>query len=236
MGFIEVPAINIGDEIKADTFNTFIAQVNNIAGKINDENVQNEGIDRRNILTNAVQKTGTTSKYLYRSTADHVIPGPATIYQTITQIDLTGAGSGHPIMVGRPTTIDLENSEWLLVNCSFSFRVMEPLLAPASSAGNGGYQVEFRLVYDDIVAGIALAQVAGTERKFTHFMSMHNGYHADTRYSCTIVAAIQAGTTSTGKNTMAVALQGKNVMSNNTSTSGIAVVEEVQMFARVIRR
>ena len=236
MAFITVPSINVGDEITVDTFNTFITEVNNVQGNLNDENIQNEGIDRRNINTDAIQKLNTSSKYLYRSSDDHVIPGPATIFQTITQIDLTGAGSGHPIMVGRPTTIDLDNSEFLLVNCSFSFRVMEPLIPSASSAGNGGYQVEFRLVYDDTVAGIALAEVSGTQRKFTHFMSMHNGFHADTRYSCTIVAAIQATSTSTGKNKMAVSLQGKNIMSNNTSTSGIAVVEEVQMFARVIRR
>ena len=95
-------------------------------------------------------------------------------------------------------------------------------------------------MFDDLSAGIALQPMAGTERRFNNFMSMHiragSEKHAFTRYSCTIVAALQADTTTAGTNQIAVGLQARDRLSNNTSLNGFAIVEEVQLFARVIRR
>ena len=63
-------------------------------------------------------------------------------------------------------------------------------------------------------------------------------YHSNNRYSCTIVALIQAQATTSGTNNIRVGLQGRDKYSNDPTgiIDGEAFVEEVQMFARVIRR
>ena len=235
MAFVSVPAINIGDEIKVDTLNTFISEIQAVPGNINEENVRDEGIDRRNLAASAIQQFEDTGVYIYRSSDDHEVTGSGTLFKTVQH-----STNGHPIEVG---TISCENGDFILISCSFSFRAGTNT-GLASSQNQGGYEVHFRLVFDDLVAGIALQPMAGTERRFNNFMSMHTRLsspkHAFTRYSCTIVAALQADTTTggttAGTNAIAVGLQARDRLSNNASLDGFAIVEEVQLFARVIRR
>ena len=49
MGIVAIPSINVGDEITSTTINTFIASVNALPTTINEDNVRDQGIDRRNI-------------------------------------------------------------------------------------------------------------------------------------------------------------------------------------------
>jgi len=233
MAFVSVPAINIGDEIKVDALNTFVSEIQAVPGNINEENIRDEGIDRRNLAASSIQKFEDTGVYIYRSSDDHEVTGSGTLFQTVQH-----STNGHPIEVG---TISCENGDFILISCSFSFRAGTNT-GLASSQNQGGYEVHFRLVFDDLSAGIALQPMAGTERRFNNFMSMHERLgtgtekHAFTRYSCTIVAALQADTTTAGTNQIAVGLQARDRLSNNTSLNGFAIVEEVQLFARVIRR
>lgn len=233
MAFITVPSINIGDEIKFETFNDFIDEVNAVPTNINADNVQDEGIDRRNLATSSVQKSsGFQGVYSYRSDSDHTIT--SNLFTTV-QNDV----SGHPIMVGRTAAIPCEDHEWIMVNCSFSFRTNVNTVKDAN-AGSGGQEVHFRLLWDDVGAGVVLNYVAGTERRFNNFLAIgtttSNRYHVRTRYSCTIVALLRPSDFGLGTHNVAIGLQSRVMESNTTGSNAFAVVDSVSMFARVIKR
>lgn len=244
MAFITVPSINIGDEIKVDTLNSFIDSVNAVPTNINAENIRDEGIDRRNLATDSVQVMSQKSIYYYASDEEHVIKGSGTSWVTVTQEDTSGGGSGHPVMVGRPTTITCEDDEWVMVNCSFSFRAgskaVTGITAPLAITQNkGGPEVRFRLIWDDVAQGVSLSYVSGTERRFNSFLGMDGGgirRHASARYSCTIVGAIKPSLYNSGNHTIAVGLQAIDRLSNDQSNQSSAVIESVSMIARVIKR
>tara|TARA_Y100000593_G_scaffold93486_1_gene188495 strand:+ start:1245 stop:1958 length:714 start_codon:yes stop_codon:yes gene_type:complete len=237
MAFITIPSIKIGDEITVDTLNTFINEVNAVPTAINEDNIRDEGIDRRNLATSAVQKISLTQGvYLYSSDAEHYYNN--NIWTTVTQVDSTGAGSGHPIMVGRTSTITCEDYEWILVSCSFSFRtnVLTPILA---SSNIGGQEVHFKLIWDDVAQGVVTAYVDGTERRFNNFIALGttgSQYHARTRYSCTIVAAIRPSDYGLGNHNVAVGLQAKVIEASGAASNAFVVIESVSMLARVIKR
>ena len=240
MAFITVPSINIGDEIKVDTLNSFIDEVNAVPTAINAENIRDEGIDRRNLATSSVQKvTKASGLYLYSSDVEHYFDNNA--WTTVTQKYSPSSGlvgSGHPIMVGRTLAITCEDYEWVLVNCSFSFRtnVTTPKLA---TVGDGGQEVYFRLLWDDVGAGVVLNYVDGTERRFNNYIAIGAPsalYHARTRYSCTIVAAIRPSDYGLGTHNVAIALQSRVFEANNSTPNAFAIIESVSMSARVIKR
>ena len=232
MAFITIPSINVGDEIKVSTLNSFIDEVNAVPTNINADNIRDEGIDRRNLASFSVQKVAKTEGvYLYSSDTDHTITN--NVFTTV-QNDT----SGHPIMVGRTAAITCEDNEWILVNCSFSFRT-NVHTSSVATAGRGGQEVHFRLLWDDVGAGVVLNYVLGTERRFNNFMAMGttgSQHHARTRYSCTIVAAIRPSDFNLGSHNVAIALQGKVIEASGIATNAFAVVESVSMFARVIKR
>ena len=142
-------------------------------------------------------------------------------------------------MVGTPSTIECDNGDWIMVHCSFSFRADPSAFALVASSNKGGQEVHFRLIFDDIVAGTVLTEIGGTERRFNSFMVMDDSpgkMHAHLRHSCTIVAAFQAVTTSTGKNKIAVGLQARDMYSKDFTIDGHTIVSEIKLFARVIKR
>ena len=232
MAFITIPSIKIGDEITVDTLNTFINEVNAVPTAINADNIRDEGIDRRNLDSGSVQKVfKTEGVYLYSSDTDHTIT--SNLFTTV-QNDT----SGHPIMVGRTAAITCEDYEWILVNCSFSFRT-NVTTSSIATHNRGGQEVHFRLLWDDVGAGVVLNYVPGTERRFNNFIAMGttgSQHHARTRYSCTIVAAIRPSDFNLGTHNVAVALQGKVIEANGTASNAFAIVDSVQMLARVIKR
>ena len=234
MAKVTVPSINVGDEIKEDTFNDFITSANDVPGSINADNVMNEGIDRRNLAADSVQLVKDTSIHVYQfGDTDHDVTG-TTSFQT-----LSNPLAGHPAMVGRPNPIECDNGDWIMVHCSFSIKA-DPgnFLVPVAAANKGGQEVHFRLIFDDIEAGTVLSEIGGTERRFNSFMVMDdtNPQHAQLRYSCTIVAAFQAVTTGSGNNKIAVALQARDMYSKDTTIDGLTIVSELQLIARVIKR
>tara|TARA_R110002110_G_scaffold51786_1_gene151488 strand:- start:1307 stop:2017 length:711 start_codon:yes stop_codon:yes gene_type:complete len=236
MAKVTVSSINVGDEIKASTFDDFIISANAVPGSINADNVMDEGIDRRNLAADSVQLVRDSFIYVYQyGDSDHDVTGTSS-FQTLT----TGV-AGQVAMVGNLTPIECDNGDWIMVHCSFSFRAATPLTA--AGANFGGQEVHFRLIFDDLVAGTVLTEIGGTERRFNCFMVMDDlvSQHAQLRYSCTIVAAFQAVTTSTGKNKIAVGLQGRDRLTRLSALlgqyqGGLTIVSELKLFARVIKR
>lgn len=236
MAKVTVPSINVGDEIKEDTFNDFITSANAVPGSINADNVMNEGIDRRNLAADSVQLVKNTSIHVYQfGDTDHDVVGTSS-FQT-----LSNPLAGHPAAVGRPSPIECDNGDWIMVHCSFSFRAVQPLTVAGSNFG--GQEVHFRLIFDDIEAGTVMTEIGGTERRFNHFMVMDDlvSQHAHLRYSCTIVAAFQAVTTGSGNNKIAVALQGRDMLTRLSALlgqyqGGLTIVSELKLIARVIKR
>ena len=230
MALITIPAIQIGDEIKVDTFNDFITSVNAVSTSgINAENIRDEGIDRRNLAASSVQEVFDTGIYSYSSAGDHEVIGS---YPSWGQVRETS--TGNDIQVGWPIGIESKDNEWIMVNCSFSFRAAATVLILASG-NKGGQEVHFKLRWKDLTAG-TINDIAGTERRFNSFMVMDTGYHSNLRYSCTIVGAIQPPSTLGGTHEIAIDLQARDQRSNDPLMAGQCIVEEVTMFARVIKR
>jgi hypothetical protein len=189
---------------------------------LNAENIRDEGIDRRNLATDCVQDVKSSSVYYYLSSFDHKVTGQNTSWQLIES-------SGTPISVGRAGPINCNSNEWIMVNCSFSFRA-ESGIIPATHM-KGGQEVHFKLQWKDSVSG-AVNDIGGTERRFNTFMVMNGGLHSNLRYSCTIVGAFRPSTTSE----ITIDLLGRDRRSNDPLIEGLCFVEEVTMFARVIKR
>ena len=234
MAIITIPTIKIGDEIKVETFNEFITSVNAVSTSgLNAENIRDEGIDRRNLATNSVQEMFDTGIYSYSSADDHEVIGAYPSWNKVSDIS-----TGKKIEVGRPTAIECKDNEWIMVNCSFSFRAAASVLIPASF-NSGGQEVHFKLRWQDLTAG-TINDIAGTERRFNTFMVMDTSigqkYHSNLRYSCTIVGAIQPLSTTSGTHEIAIDLQARDQRSKDPLQAGQCVVEQVTMFARVIKR
>ena len=234
MALITIPAINVGDEIKESTLNTFVNSVTAVNGNINQENIQDEGIDRRNLALDSIQKFDDTGLYFFKSDKEFEVTFTGNAFGLIRD------SNNIDVAVGKGAGIELKNFEFLLITCSFSFRAGHKTGGVPFNSNKGGYEVHFRLVFDDAVANINQDPIPGTERRFNNFLVLDGAqrYHSNNRYSCTIVALIQAQATTSGTNNIRVGLQGRDKYSNDPTgiLDGEAFVEEVQMFARVIRR
>jgi len=226
MAFVTIPSINTGDEIKVENFNDFITSVNAVTSSINAENIRDEGIDRRNLATNSVQEIRVGSDLFKDSGDTFQVAGSTTSF-----VPINSTTTGLPIKVG---VVNSKDDEFIMVNCSFSFTANNPKTF-VETDNRGGQEVEFKLQYKDYVSGV-VADIGGTKRAFNSFMSMHGNYHANLRYSCTIVAAFIPDSTTTGLHEIEVNLLGMDHYSNSNYPLGNCVVHDVTMFARVIKR
>lgn len=234
MAFITVPSIKIGDEIKFETFDDFINEVNAVSPSgINAENIRDEGIDRRNLASSSVQFASNLSSYNYQSNLTHYIPKTHPNFFQIT----TSPSGGTPIEVGY---FECAAGEWIFIGCSFSFEC-DGVRTNHPNNTTGAYELRFRLMWEDIEDGYFAAPMNGTERHFSSTLMCNgsNATKANLRYSCTIVSAVKPSayrTTNSGNHNIKVKLQGMALQSLDSSAVTEGVINSVSMHGRVIKR
>jgi len=231
MAIVTVPSLNIGDEIKVENFNDFITSVNDVSiNGINADNIRDEGIDRRNLATKCVQDVRSNAHYLFRNSGERF-----NVIGNVNLFSIRSTTTNTPIKVGP---ISSKDNEFIMVHCSFAFTADNPLTRPATH-GFGGQEVAFKLQYKDNVSGV-VDDIGGTRREFGNYLRMKaqsgNQYHANLRYSCTIVAAFLPASTSTGLHEIEVELLGTDGLPGLSSAGGTCEVHDVTLFARVIKR
>tara|TARA_R110000803_G_scaffold91766_1_gene159297 strand:+ start:653 stop:1336 length:684 start_codon:yes stop_codon:yes gene_type:complete len=227
MALITIPEIKVGDEITSTAINSFIASVNLLPTRINQENVRDQGIDRRNIAANCATLTATNANFLYKSDANHtMVTGTSTVALTTPAIKVGGA------------SLTLNQGEKAIIYCSFSYYVVynaTHLLVRTSGAG--GYQVNFELQWKYSAGSYAL--VTGTKRFSNIVLADYGGgarigYHFLPKGSMTIVTVLH-NTTGSAKS-YEVALAACSNRSIGTGNSTEAIVKYVQMSAKIVRK
>ena len=255
MAQITIPdEIKEGEVIDVTHINSFIEQMNDIGGtttSINGSNIRNEGIDRRNILRDQVQKTGEndTAGTWFMSgptrnesppvwlTVEYGNPSPTkiTAIAGATQLGYITEGPA-PALIAIP----VEAGDKLLITCSFAFSVF-PLDTASnnrtSNDPNGGYGVIFRLMSGS-------DYWLGTTRWFNTIAASNaqsGGYRpVPTQNTCTIVGYKEYA----AKQNVTVILQASCRRSKKSSAGSgtystkdnILRIKSFHMFAKIVRK
>ena len=230
MAKVSVPDLQIGNQITTSDFNTFITEMNAVGGDINQNNVRDEGIDRRNIANSTVQVTDhfSNSTIYHREAA-----GPYSIPNQTTWPFAILFASGNPALVlGGSATLECDNSDWIIVQCSFTFSLTASTVL--ASFNKGSPQANFRLCYEETQSATT-GPIGGSIRRFNSYL-VGGSFHVPSRSSCTIVAAVEAPTTSSGTNRYNFWLDAKCYHSKDTSITTVGEISQVQLFARVIKK
>tara|TARA_R110000765_G_scaffold381414_1_gene472675 strand:- start:225 stop:908 length:684 start_codon:yes stop_codon:yes gene_type:complete len=227
MALITIPEIKVGDEITSTAINTFIASVNLLPTRINQENVRDQGIDRRNIAANCATLTATNANFLYKSDSNHtMVTGTASVALTSPAIKVGG------------TSLTLANGEKAIIYCSFSYYfVYNATHILLRNSGSGSYYALFELQWKYVGGSYAL--VTGTKRWSTLVLADYGGgtrkgRHFLPKASMTIVTVLH-NTTGSSKN-YEVALGACATRSLSTGLSVEAIVKYVQMSAKIVRK
>lgn len=254
MAQITIPdEIKEGEVIDVTHINSFIEQMNDIGGtttSINGSNIRNEGIDRRNILRDQVQRTGEDEVVgtwfrsgPIRNESPPVWkwiqwgnPSPAQLggsaFSNAASLGYVTGGTG-PALTGIP----VEAGDKLLITCSFAFSVF-PLDTNSNDKSNtdpnGGYGVIFRLSSPNYYW-------PGTTRWFNTIAvsnAQGGGYRpVPTQNTCTIVGYKEYDT----KQNINVFLQAscrrsKKSGGNWKRKDNILRIKSFHIFAKIVRK
>lgn len=239
MAKITIPTINLDDEITSTDINTFINSVNALPNNLNEDNVREQGIDRRNVAQNCATLTGTSDLYRYRSDDDHAIPTNTTGVGTMTD-----GVSVYPIGVGAGASglITLADGEKMIVWASFEYHVKYNVANTQDrDAGDGAYELWFQLgsrnsggatPYVGIGSTLRISNIVLADRR--NASGLLRGRHFLPKASLTISTVIE--NTTGGNQTYGVALLGQARRSITNVITVEAYVKKVQMFCKVVRR
>tara|TARA_R110002167_G_scaffold126962_1_gene308143 strand:+ start:841 stop:1542 length:702 start_codon:yes stop_codon:yes gene_type:complete len=233
MGIVAIPSINVGDEITSTTINTFIASVNALPTTINEDNVRDQGIDRRNIAANCATYTDQTADFWYKSNASHVISTATGGVFGLTTPNIT---------IGAGSSLTLAPDEKMIIYCSFEYHVVLDLTASIrlnrdDASLPGAYEVQFSLGWK-YNGTPSYSAIVGSLRKSNIILASYEptipGYWFTPKASLTIVTVIE-NTTGLSKN-YNITLLGQAIRSNDFAKTVIANVESVQLFAKIVRK
>ena len=233
--FVKVPSINVGDEIKIETINEFINDVNSVPKNINEDNVRIEGIDRRNIKNKSVQELDPQGVFRSHSSFTYEVPH-TTVLSPVFE-----SSTGRRVQTGNSNAF---NGETVIVFFSCEY-VFDPGTAVSDPIGanTGGPEIKFSLQFRDLqTLHHNYNQIKGTERQFNTFLSTKT----DKKFSfltgaCTIVGAIQAATTTSGSNAFEIVPHvGHNYTDNNScgalARNGSCVLKNINLYTKIVRR
>lgn len=242
MAKVTIPSISVGDAITTTDLNTFISQVNAVpTSGLNEDNIQNEGIDRRNIKADQIQSAETTS-LVYFSFANSYSNSTTSSGRTSAAYQIVGSGFFSPITLGGGSsnpgvTVDVsaEAGDWILATCSFSFHTN---LDPNNVVG-GAPRIGFAIFVDNLTLGTS-SIVSGSRREYSNWMRTRDsagtlgtdGYFA-INDTCTIVAPLLVG----GAYDFQFELRGlKDRTRASGFTSDEVYLQDITFSARVIKR
>jgi len=238
MALVSIPNISPGQEITSTDINTFITSVNNTSSNLNDDNVQIQGIDTRNLADESVVFKETSEDWVYKEDNNH------TINTSSANFDILSTGSpAKNIGVGsQGTLVTVPDGQFLVVYCSFSYYVDYVVSERKNrNSGDGGYELKFKLAYKTTASGGYVAgatDINGTLRRSTIILAGYDnanpGKHILPRASMTIVGVIQNQTGS--DETYDVRLLANATRALDTSEAVTAYVKDVQMFGKIVRR
>ena len=239
MAKVTIPDLTLDEEITSAEINTFITSINALPNNLNDDNVREQGIDRRNIALNAVTLVDDADKYLYKSNSDHAI---ATAGAGLTK--MTDGVSSYPIGVGSGASglITLANGEKMIVWASFEYHVvLNATHVKNRNSGDGAYEVWFQFGVRNSGGGTAYSALPKTLRKSNLILADRQstvggipGKHFTPKASLTISTVIHNDTG--GNQNYDVALLGYASRSIATGATIEAKVVRVQMFAKIVRK
>lgn len=239
--FVNIPSIKVGDEIKEDTFNDFISEVTQVPSNINEDNVRIEGIDRRNIKITSIQETREVWEYksdnLHNLSLGH-----------LAKVTESGNSNKYIRAPQGATTVTCKNGEFIIVYFSAEFEVRHG--GHDKSAKKGGTEFEIRLIYEDTQTGHPTNDIPGTTRIYNSFLVTDNDdLSPHLRGCCTIVAAFQTKTTSSGNNEIFVLPFARAMYAKPSGRSGTlifansnalgtprATLKNIYMNVKVVRR
>jgi hypothetical protein len=150
---VPVSSIQEGDLIGVTGLNEFISSVNQLDGNlsgINGENVQNEGIEKRNlaVIPDSINHRPLTVTYTYEKTIEKAV----TVFHTLQTL---------------PTFANAKGSDMLLLVVSFDFSIYgDTYNWVNSTSGQGGFTASFKLQLLDEDTPLTYTQ-GSTTRNFT---------------------------------------------------------------------
>ena len=238
MALVTVPDIKTGNQITSTDINSFGSSLTATSTNLNDDNVRDQGIDRRNLASDSVTKTNTSQSMSSRSENHHqiplslaIIPHPSTA-NTWIAVGMNGVALGD-------NPITLSHGDKVIVYCSFEYHVnvnaTYSLFAPTVK---GCYQVDFAIHRS--INGGAFSSVSGTQRSSNlvgvgmNVLPDASARHYIPRASMTIVTVYE--NTSGSDVEYRAALFGSAHRSLDPATLIEAVVTQAQMFAKIVRR
>ena len=239
MAKVLIPSINVGDQITNADLNSFGSSLAATSTALNNDNVRTQGIDRRNLASDAVYGTGvTTSLYYGSANVDFTIPLTlAAISHPTTANTWIAVGMNGVALGDNPIT--LSHGDKVIVYCSFEYHVnvnaTYSLFAPTVK---GCYQVDFAIHRS--INGGAFSSVSGTQRSSNlvgvgmNVLPDASARHYIPRASMTIVTVYE--NTSGSDVEYRAALFGSAHRSLDPATLIEAVVTQAQMFAKIVRR
>ena len=239
MAKVTIPRLRIGEPITHTQINSFTSSLVGLNGNINDDNVSNEGIDRRNLVNKSVQRTKLTNQSHFFTGTDLIIPTGTSMQNVQTQ-------TGRFVVVGAATQsgnalIACEVGDTILVHCSFHLdmrsgqegTVNSPFVHPVEAL-----PLTEVALFASNQASNPMIQIPGSFRSFRSGI-VHTSGPAETKASCTIVVAWQVPENFliSPQNGMIVILRGRTSYTNITTQNKppLSQANSLQLFARVIK-
>jgi len=240
MAKVSIPKLLTGEPITETQINSFTNSLVGLNGNINDDNVSNEGIDRRNLVKQSVQRTKLTNQ-------SHFFTGTNLIIPTGTSMQNVHTQTGRFVVVGAATQfgnalIACEVGDTILVHCSFHLDMRS---GQAGTVSSPFVQPKEALPLTEVAlfasnqASNPMIQIPGSFRSFRSGI-VHSQGPAETKASCTIVVAweVPENFLISPQNGMIVILRGRTSYTNVSSQTPppSSQADSLQLFARVIKR